>query len=146
MTPRTPADDYRGAWNHARFRAECQDHGIGSGAELCRQLNAWLAGAEVPASMRPSQRTVDRVWSGETDPTTAGGSKGSRSMLLDLADFLEVNPSWLLVEAARLGYPGAHALWPAQYRAARNQLERLMDRQRAELAAAAPPPPRGELT
>ncbi len=56
------------------------------------------------------------------------------------------NPAWLLAESARLGFAGTAALWPPQYRAAKVQLERLMERERAALAAAAPAPPRGELT
>ena len=56
------------------------------------------------------------------------------------------NPAWLLTEAARLGFNGTGALWPPQYRAAKVQLERLMERERAAIAAAAPAPPKGELT
>ena len=51
------------------------------------------------------------------------------------------NPAWTNLEAARLGYHGAN--WPVQYRPGRQQLERLLARERA----AAPPPPKpGELT
>jgi len=96
MTPRTPAADYRGAWNHARFLAECKRIGIKNSAELGRRVSAWLEAEGVPKCMRPSARTWLRLWNGETDPTTAGGPKGSRSLLLDLADFFEVSPSWLL--------------------------------------------------
>ena len=56
------------------------------------------------------------------------------------------NPAWLLAESARLGFGGTGALWPPQYRAAKVQLERLMERERAAIAAAAPAPPKGELT
>ncbi len=56
------------------------------------------------------------------------------------------NPAWLLAESARLGFGGTSALWPPQYRAAKVQLERLMERERAAIAAAAPAPPKGELT
>ena len=56
------------------------------------------------------------------------------------------NPAWLLTEAAKLGYPGTAPLWPAQYRSAKVQLERLLERERAAVAAAAPAPPKGELT
>lgn len=56
-----------------------------------------------------------------------------------------VNPAWTLTEAARYGYAGAEVQWPPQYRAGRAQLERLIERERA-MAAAAPAPPRGELT
>jgi len=54
------------------------------------------------------------------------------------------NPGWLLSEAARLGYPDTESLWPVQYRAAKRQLDRLMERARAEQDPTAPPP-RGEL-
>jgi anthraniloyl-CoA monooxygenase len=51
------------------------------------------------------------------------------------------NPAWTNLEAARLGYDGA--AWPVQYRPGREQLERLLERERA----AAPPPPKpGELS
>jgi anthraniloyl-CoA monooxygenase len=57
-----------------------------------------------------------------------------------------VNPAWTLTEAARLGFPGTDALWPPQYRAGKAQLDRLMERERAAMIAAAPSPPKGELT
>ncbi len=56
------------------------------------------------------------------------------------------NPAWLLAESARLGFDGSEALWPPQYRAAKVQLDRLLDRERAAMAASAPAPPKGELT
>ena len=55
------------------------------------------------------------------------------------------NPAWLLAESARLGFGAAAALWPPQYRAAKVQLDRLMERERAATAAAAPAPPTGQL-
>ena len=57
-----------------------------------------------------------------------------------------VNPAWTLSESARLGLNGVDAFWPPQYRAAKQQLDRLMERERAALAAVAPAPPKGELT
>ena len=56
------------------------------------------------------------------------------------------NPGWLLTEAARFGYAGTAPLWPPQYRAAKQQLDRLMERERAAMGAAAGAPPKGELT
>jgi anthraniloyl-CoA monooxygenase len=56
------------------------------------------------------------------------------------------NPSWTLTESARFGFVGADPLWPVQYRAAKVQLDRLMERERAALAAAGSAPPKGELT
>ncbi len=46
------------------------------------------------------------------------------------------------LEAARLGYAGAE--WPVQYLPGKAQLDRLLERERAATAVAAPP--RGELT
>jgi anthraniloyl-CoA monooxygenase len=57
-----------------------------------------------------------------------------------------VNPGWTLTESAKFGYHGAGPLWPPQYRAAKQQLDRLMERERAANAAAASAPPKGELT
>jgi anthraniloyl-CoA monooxygenase len=57
-----------------------------------------------------------------------------------------VNPGWTLTESARVGYAGTDDLWPPQYRAAKQQLDRLMERERATLAAATAAPPKGELT
>jgi anthraniloyl-CoA monooxygenase len=57
-----------------------------------------------------------------------------------------VNPGWTLTESARMGYPATNALWPPQYLAAKQQLDRLMERERAALAAADGAPPKGELT
>lgn len=57
-----------------------------------------------------------------------------------------VNPGWTLTEAAKFGYPSAAPFWPPQYRAAKQQLDRLMERERAANAAASAAPPKGELT
>ncbi len=46
------------------------------------------------------------------------------------------NPAWTLLEAAKWGYDGA--AWPVQYRSGQQQLERLLERERATVAAAAP--------
>ena len=56
------------------------------------------------------------------------------------------NPAWLLAESARFGFSGTDALWPPQYRAAKLQLDRLMERERAAMAARSAAPPKGELT
>ena len=45
------------------------------------------------------------------------------------------NPAWTLTETARIGYAGAGVAWPKQYRPARLQLERNLQRER-QLAAA----------
>ena len=44
------------------------------------------------------------------------------------------NPSWALLEAAKLGYMDLQ--WPRQYRSAKNQLERNLERERAMAAQA----------
>ena len=45
------------------------------------------------------------------------------------------NPAWTLNEAARIGY--LDVAWPPQYRAAKSQLERNLERERAQAAQAA---------
>ena len=45
------------------------------------------------------------------------------------------NPSWTLMEAARIGYTGL--AWPAPYRAGKSQLERNLERERSLAAQAA---------
>ncbi|MDN2717217.1 bifunctional salicylyl-CoA 5-hydroxylase/oxidoreductase [Janthinobacterium sp. SUN120] len=47
------------------------------------------------------------------------------------------NPAWTLMETARIGYSGAGAVWPKQYRPGQQQLERNLQRER-QLAAANP--------
>ncbi|MDM0046732.1 bifunctional salicylyl-CoA 5-hydroxylase/oxidoreductase [Variovorax dokdonensis] len=44
------------------------------------------------------------------------------------------NPSWTLMESAKIGYPDV--AWPKQYRAAKMQLERNLERERAAAAQA----------
>ncbi len=82
-----------------------------------------------------------------TDADQANGIIASgRADLVAIGRPHLVNPAWTLVEGARLAYPRMERFWPSQYLAAKGQLDRLLERQRAERAAAAPPPPRGELT
>jgi anthraniloyl-CoA monooxygenase len=82
-----------------------------------------------------------------TDADQANGIVASgRADLVAVGRPHLANPSWTLTESARLGAVGADALWPVQYRAAKVQLDRLMERERAALAAVASAPPRGELT
>jgi len=45
------------------------------------------------------------------------------------------NPAWTLMESAKLGYPDVN--WPKQYRAAKQQLERNLERERAAAAQGA---------
>lgn len=49
------------------------------------------------------------------------------------------NPAWTLLEAARTGYPDV--AWPRQYRFAKRQLERNLERERAAAQAPAMPAP-----
>ncbi|MCC6197995.1 MAG: bifunctional salicylyl-CoA 5-hydroxylase/oxidoreductase [Burkholderiales bacterium] len=46
------------------------------------------------------------------------------------------NPAWAYLEAAKIGY--LDVPWPKQYRSAKTQLERNLERERAQLAQAAP--------
>ena len=82
-----------------------------------------------------------------TDADQANGIIASgRADLVAIGRPHLVNAGWLLTEGARLGYPQMERHWASQYLAAKGQLDRLMARQRAEIAATAPSPPRGELT
>ncbi len=80
-----------------------------------------------------------------TDADQANGIIASgRADLVAIGRPHLANPAWLLVESAKLGYGAAAPLWPPQYRAAKQQLDRLMERERAAQAPTAPPT--GELT
>jgi anthraniloyl-CoA monooxygenase len=48
------------------------------------------------------------------------------------------NPAWTLMESAHIGYPDV--AWPKPYRAAKAQLERNLERERAAMQAAAAEP------
>ena len=82
-----------------------------------------------------------------TDADQANGIIASgRADLVAIGRPHLVNPGWTLTESSRMGYPRTAALWPPQYRAAKQQLDRLMERERATLAATNTAPPKGELT
>jgi anthraniloyl-CoA monooxygenase len=82
-----------------------------------------------------------------TDADQANGIIASgRADLVAIGRPHLVNPGWTLTESARMGYPATDALWPPQYLAAKQQLDRLMERERAALAVAGGAPPKGELT
>ncbi len=82
-----------------------------------------------------------------TDADQANGIIASgRADLVAIGRPHLVNPGWTLTESAKFGYAGTDDLWPPQYRAAKFQLDRLMERERATLAAASAAPPKGELT
>jgi len=82
-----------------------------------------------------------------TDADQANGIIASgRADLVAIGRPHLANPSWTLTESARFGFIGADPLWPVQYRAAKVQLDRLMERERATLAASSAAPPKGELT
>lgn len=87
-----------------------------------------------------------------TDADQANGIIASgRADLVAIGRPHLVNPGWTLTESAKFGFAGTDALWPPQYRAAKLQLDRLMERERATLAAAGASgasgaPPKGELT
>jgi anthraniloyl-CoA monooxygenase len=82
-----------------------------------------------------------------TDADQANGINASgRADLVAIGRPHLVNPGWTLTESAKFGFVGAADLWPPQYRAAKSQLDRLMERERAALAATGAAPPKGELT
>jgi anthraniloyl-CoA monooxygenase len=82
-----------------------------------------------------------------TDADQANGIIASgRADLVAIGRPHLANAGWTLTESAKFGYAGTDALWPPQYRAAKFQLDRLMERERATLAAASAAPPKGELT
>jgi anthraniloyl-CoA monooxygenase len=82
-----------------------------------------------------------------TDADQANGVIASgRADLVAIGRPHLVNPGWTLTESAKFGFVGADGFWPPQYRAAKTQLDRLMERERAALAATNAAPPKGELT
>jgi len=82
-----------------------------------------------------------------TDADQANGIVASgRADLVAIGRPHLVNPGWTLTESAKFGFVGAGPLWPPQYRAAKTQLDRLMERERAALAVGNAAPPKGELT
>ena len=82
-----------------------------------------------------------------TDADQANGIIASgRADLVAIGRPHLVNPAWTLTEAAKFGFDGVAEFWPPQDRAAKVQLDRLMERERAALATASPAPPKGELT
>jgi len=79
-----------------------------------------------------------------TDADQANGIVSSgRADLVALGRPHLANPAWTLLEAARLGYAGA--VWPVQYLSGKSQLDRLIERERAAVAAAEGTAPSGEL-
>ncbi|HEY1226846.1 MAG TPA: bifunctional salicylyl-CoA 5-hydroxylase/oxidoreductase, partial [Ramlibacter sp.] len=58
-----------------------------------------------------------------------------RADLCAVARPLLANPAWTLMESAKIGFPDV--AWPKQYRAAKMQLERNLERERAAAAQAA---------
>ena len=80
-----------------------------------------------------------------TDADQANGIIASgRADLVAIGRPHLVNPAWTLTEAAKYAYQGA--TWPVQYLMGKSQLERLIERERATLAANDSAPPKGELT
>jgi anthraniloyl-CoA monooxygenase len=77
-----------------------------------------------------------------TDADQANGIIASgRADLVAIGRPHLANAAWTLLEAARLGYAGAH--WPVQYLAGKSQLDRLIERERA--TAVVDTPTKGEL-
>lgn len=80
-----------------------------------------------------------------TDADQANGIIASgRADLVAIGRPHLANPAWTLLEAAKYGYCGAD--WPVQYLPGKAQLDRLIMRERAALAASDGAPPKGELT
>ena len=80
-----------------------------------------------------------------TDADQANGIIASgRADLVAIGRPHLVNAAWTLTEAAKYAYHGA--TWPVQYLMGKSQLERLIERERATLAANDGAPPTGELT
>ena len=80
-----------------------------------------------------------------TDADQANGIVASgRADLVAIGRPHLVNPAWILLEAARFNYEGAH--WPVQYLSGKSQLDRLFERERSAQSVANTEPPTGELT
>ena len=80
---------------------------------------------------------LDRSWPGaisEADHVNSIIAAG-RADLCAVARPHLANPSWTLLEAAKIGY--LDLAWPKQYRAAKSQLERNLERERAAAAQSA---------
>ena len=111
-----------------------------AGADMIDCSSGQVSKAEQPVYGRMFQTPFsDRIRNEAGIPTIAVGSiyeadhvnsiiAAGRADLCAVARPHLANPSWTLLEAARIGYTGAS--WPRQYRAGKSQLERNLERER----------------
>jgi anthraniloyl-CoA monooxygenase len=117
------------------------------GADLIDCSSGQVSKAERPTFGRMWQTPfADRIRNEAQVPTIAVGGiteadhansiiAAGRADLCAVARPHLANPAWALMEAARLGYTGMP--WPQQYLAGKSQLERNLERERQQAAAAA---------
>jgi len=116
-----------------------------AGADMIDCSSGQVSKEEKPVYGRMFQAPfADRIRNEAGIPTIAVGSiyeadhvngivSAGRADLCAIARPHLANPSWTLMEAARIGYAGA--AWPRQYRAGKLQLERNLERERQLQAA-----------
>ncbi|MBW8779291.1 MAG: bifunctional salicylyl-CoA 5-hydroxylase/oxidoreductase [Burkholderiales bacterium] len=118
-----------------------------AGADLIDCSSGQVSKREQPVFGRMFQTPfADRVRNEAGIPTIAVGAiseadhvnsiiASGRADLCAVARPHLANPAWTLMESAKIGY--VDVAWPKQYRAAKQQLERNLERERAAAAAAA---------
>ncbi|PXW25402.1 bifunctional salicylyl-CoA 5-hydroxylase/oxidoreductase [Paraburkholderia caballeronis] len=118
-----------------------------AGADLIDVSSGQVSKDEKPVYGRMFQTPfADRIRNEVHIPTIAVGAiseadhvnsiiAAGRADLCAIARPHLANPSWTLNEAARIGY--LDVAWPPQYRSAKTQLERNIERERAQASAAA---------
>ena len=118
-----------------------------AGADLIDCSSGQVSKLEQPVFGRMFQTPfADRVRNEAGIPTIAVGAiseadhvnsiiASGRADLCAVARPHLANPAWTLMESAKIGY--VDVAWPKQYRAAKQQLERNLERERAAAAAAA---------
>ena len=158
MTVRISAHDWHEGGNTDDDAVGIARRFHAAGADLVDVSAGQVVKAERPVFGRMWQTPfADRVRQEGEVPTIAVGAitdadQANGIIASGRADLVAIgrphlaNPAWLLAESAKLGYAGTAPLWPPQYRAAKVQLDRLMERERAANAAASGAPPKGELT
>ena len=122
----------------------------GAGADLIDCSSGQVSKRERPVFGRMFQTPfADRVRNEAGIPTIAVGAiseadhvnsiiAAGRADLCAVARPHLANPAWTLMESARIGYPDV--AWPKPYRAAKAQLERNLERERAAMQVAAAEP------
>ena len=155
MSVRISAHDWATGGNTDDDAVEIARAFKAAGADMIDVSSGQVVKAEKPVYGRMYQTPfADRVRQEAGIATIAVGNitdadqvnsilAAGRADLVAIARPHLANPAWTLNEAAKFGYAGAE--WPAQYLSGKTQLERLVERERAASAPAAPPKP-GELT